>query len=178
MAFIFFWIFSVHVHTNSFVCSFASSIRMMGSSLAVSRKSRVPALTEITDSELLGNKHTRHSGFVSHVPSVICPGPIRLCPAQNDQKSVRATTAKSGNLVVWVFCRRPRGGCLITAALPARGCAVPVAPPSATTTQQGEHVLVRASAGITLRSLLPPPPPARALLYLRHNRPATHLFMA
>ena len=26
---------------------------------------------------------------------MICPGPIRLCPAQNDQKGVRATTAKS-----------------------------------------------------------------------------------
>ena len=45
---------------------------------------------------------------------MICPGPIRLCPAQNDQKGVRVTTAKSGNLAVWVFCRRPRGGCLIT----------------------------------------------------------------
>ena len=34
---------------------------------------------------------------------------------------------------------------------------MPVSPPSATTTQQGENVLVRASAGITLRILLPPP---------------------
>ena len=41
---------------------------------------------------------------------MICPGPIRLCPAQNDQKGVRATTAKSGNLVVWVFCGIPRAG--------------------------------------------------------------------
>jgi hypothetical protein len=76
--------------------------------------------------------------------------------------------------VAWM-CARLRLG-LARPALPARGCAVPVAPPSATTTQQGEHVLVRASAGITLRSLLSLPP--RALLYLRHNRPTTHLFMA
>ena len=48
-----------------------------------------------------------------YVPSVICPGPIRLCPAHTDQKGVRATTDKSGISLVWVFCRRPRGGCLI-----------------------------------------------------------------
>ena len=43
----------------------------------------------------------------------ICPGPIRLCPSQNDQKGVRATTAKSsGIFLVWVFCRRPQGGVL------------------------------------------------------------------
>ena len=35
---------------------------------------------------------------------------------------------------------------------------MPVAPPSVTTTQQGGNVLVRASAGITRRSLLFPPP--------------------
>ena len=60
------------------------------------------------------------------------------------------------------MCARLRLG-LARPALPARGCAVPVAPPSATTTQQGEHVRVRASAGITLRSLLPLPPPRLAI---------------
>ncbi len=44
----------------------------------------------------------------------MCAGQIRLCPAQNDQKGVRATTAKSGIFLVWVFCRRPQGSCLIT----------------------------------------------------------------
>ena len=79
--------------------------------------------------------------------------------------------------VAWM-CARLRLG-LARLALPARGCAVPVAPPSATTTQQGEHVLVRVSAGITLRRLgASYPSPSRALLYLRHNRPTTHLFMA
>ena len=63
--------------------------------------------------------------------------------------------------VAWM-CARLRLG-LARPALPARGCAVPVAPPSATTTQQGEHVLVRASAGITLRSLLSLPPPRLAI---------------
>ena len=57
------------------------------------------------------------------------------------------------------MCARLQLG-LARPAPPARGCAVSVAPPSATTTQQAEHVLVRASAGITLRSLLSLPPPA------------------
>ena len=34
--------------------------------------------------------------------------------AQNDQKGVRATTAKSGIFLVWVFCRRPQGSFVIT----------------------------------------------------------------
>ena len=44
---------------------------------------------------------------------MICPGPIRLYPAQNDQKGVRAHVVKFGSLLVWVFCRRPRSGPLI-----------------------------------------------------------------
>ena len=44
---------------------------------------------------------------------MICPGPIRLCPAQNDQNGVRAHVVKFGSLLVWVFCRRPRFSCLI-----------------------------------------------------------------
>ena len=44
---------------------------------------------------------------------MICPGPIRLCPAQNDQKGVRAHVVKFGSLLVWVFCRRPQGSGLI-----------------------------------------------------------------
>ena len=53
-------------------------------------------------------------GVCFYVPSVICPGPIRLCPAQNDQKGVRATTGKLGIFLIWVFCRRPQFSCLIT----------------------------------------------------------------
>ena len=49
-------------------------------------------------------------GFGFYVPSVICPGPIHLCPAQNDQKGVRAHVVKFGSLLVWVFCRRPQEG--------------------------------------------------------------------
>ena len=45
---------------------------------------------------------------------MICPGPIRLCPAQNDQNFVRAHVVKFGSLLVWVFCRRPRSGPLIS----------------------------------------------------------------
>ena len=65
------------------------------------------------------NSNSRHRflvrvfGFGFYVPSVVCLGPIRLCPAQNNQKGVRATTAKSGIFLVWVFCRRPQGSCLI-----------------------------------------------------------------
>ena len=44
---------------------------------------------------------------------MICPGPIRLCPAQNDQNGVRAHVVKFGSLLVWVFCRRLRSGPLI-----------------------------------------------------------------
>ena len=54
-------------------------------------------------------------GVCLYVPSVICPGPIRLCPAQNDQKGVRATTGKLGIFLIWVFCRRPQFSCLISA---------------------------------------------------------------
>ena len=54
-------------------------------------------------------------GVCLYVPSVICPGPIRLCPAQNDQKGVRATTGKLGIFLIWVFCRRPQFSCLIMA---------------------------------------------------------------
>ena len=46
---------------------------------------------------------------------MICPGPICLCPAQNDQKGVRAHAVKFGSLLVWVFCRRPQGSGLISA---------------------------------------------------------------
>ena len=55
-------------------------------------------------------------GVCFYVPSVICPGPIRLCPAQNDQNGVRAHVVKFGSLLVWVFCRsrRPRSGPLIS----------------------------------------------------------------
>ena len=53
-------------------------------------------------------------GVCFYVPSVICPGPIRLCPAQNDQKGVRATTGKLGIFLIWVFCRRPQFSRLIT----------------------------------------------------------------
>ena len=53
-------------------------------------------------------------GVCFYVPSVICPGPICLCPAQNDQKGVRATTGKLGIFLIWVFCRRPQFSCLIT----------------------------------------------------------------
>ena len=53
-------------------------------------------------------------GVCFYVPSVICPGPIRFCPAQNDQKGVRATTGKLGIFLIWVFCRRPQFSCLIT----------------------------------------------------------------
>ena len=53
-------------------------------------------------------------GGCFYVPSVICPGPIRFCPAQNDQKGVRATTGKLGIFLIWVFCRRPQFSCLIT----------------------------------------------------------------
>ena len=49
-----------------------------------------------------------------HVPSVICPGSIRLCPAQNDQKGVRTTTGELGIFLIWVFCRRPQFSRLIT----------------------------------------------------------------
>ena len=52
-------------------------------------------------------------GVCFYVPSVICPGPIRLCPAQNDQKGVRATTGKLGIFLIWVFCRRPQFSRLI-----------------------------------------------------------------
>ena len=52
-------------------------------------------------------------GFGFYVPSVICPGPIRLYPAQKDQNGVRATAAGSGNLLVWVLCGVPRAGLLI-----------------------------------------------------------------
>ena len=46
---------------------------------------------------------------------MICPGPIRLYPAQKDQNGVRATAAGSGNLLVWVFfCGVPRAGHLTT----------------------------------------------------------------
>ena len=45
---------------------------------------------------------------------IFCPGPICLCPAQNDQNGVRATTARSGNLMVWVFCGIARAGELTT----------------------------------------------------------------
>ena len=55
-------------------------------------------------------------GVCLYVPSVICPGPIRLCPAQNDQKGVRATTGKLGIFLIWVFCRRPQFSCLIIQA--------------------------------------------------------------
>ena len=44
---------------------------------------------------------------------MICPGPIRLCPAQNDQKGVRAHVVKFGSLLVRVFCRRSQGSGLI-----------------------------------------------------------------
>ena len=44
---------------------------------------------------------------------MICPVPIRLYPAQKDQNGVRATAAGLGNLLVWVFCRRPRARRLI-----------------------------------------------------------------
>ena len=41
---------------------------------------------------------------------MICPGPIRLCPAKkNDQKGVRATAGKLYIFLIWVFCRRPQG---------------------------------------------------------------------
>ena len=54
-------------------------------------------------------------GVCFYVPPVICPGPIRFCPAQNDQKGVRATTGElSIFLIIWVFCRRPQFSCLIT----------------------------------------------------------------
>ena len=53
-------------------------------------------------------------GVCLYVPSVICPGPIRLCPAQNDQKGVRATTGKLCIFLIWVFCRRPQFSRLIT----------------------------------------------------------------
>ena len=48
-----------------------------------------------------------------NVPSVICPGSIRLCPAQNGQKGVWATTGKLGIFLIWVFCRRPQFSRLI-----------------------------------------------------------------
>ena len=44
---------------------------------------------------------------------MICPGPNHLCPAQNDQKGVRATTGELGIFLIWVFCRRPQFSCLI-----------------------------------------------------------------
>ena len=52
-------------------------------------------------------------GVCFYVPSVTCPGPIRLCPTQNDQKGVRATTGKLGIFLIWVFCRRPQFSRLI-----------------------------------------------------------------
>ena len=51
---------------------------------------------------------------------MICPGPIRLCPAQNDQKGVRATTGKLGIFLIRVFCRRPHFSCLIIQRTPRR----------------------------------------------------------
>ena len=64
--------------------------------------------------ELNGGRHRcgklKHPalGVCLYVPSVICPGPIRRCPAQNDQKGVRATTGKLSIFLIWVFCRRPQ----------------------------------------------------------------------
>ena len=49
--------------------------------------------------ELNGGRHRSRKknypvlGFGFYVPSVICPGPIRLYPAQKDQNGVRATAA-------------------------------------------------------------------------------------
>ena len=85
-----------------------------------SRRRVVGGVFGSSTEELNGGRHRgkkqKHPvlGFGFYVPSVICTGPIRLCPAQNDQNGVRATTAKSGNLVVWVFCRRPQARLLTT----------------------------------------------------------------
>ena len=57
-------------------------------------------------------------GVCFYAPSVICPGPIHLCAAQNDQKGVRATTGELGIFLIWVFCRRPQFSRLISLAAP------------------------------------------------------------
>ena len=57
--------------------------------------------------------------------------------------------------VAWM-CARLRLA-LARPALQARGCAVPVAPPSATTTQQGEHVVRVPEAPDQVRARFPDP---------------------